>query len=331
MKAVVVTPVDDVFFTDEIHGADQLHSLKVCAPQFGHHALVLAGVEHTHEDRLDHVVIVVAEGDFVTASFFGEAVEITAAHAGAEIAGGLFDGVDGVKNAGLAEFDGNSQKLRVLFDQFPVLGQVSRIHAEKNQGEGKFVVALQLLEEFGHQHGVLSAGDADGDAVALLHKLILDHGLFKTADQISFEFFAQCLLNIIPSLVEIVRRRNLPDVCSGCFCAGPGFCRAVPDILLTGPGICRGCFRLGGRGGRLRTGGKGIILCACGSERLAAVYYFLLHEIHDPFFVAFLIAFLITFIVVYSRNGDAGIVLLHRRQLLFTEIVVISIAYSIFS
>ena len=116
-QSVVVAPAADVFFADEIHGTDEFHSLEIRAPEFGQHSLILAGVEHAHEDGLDGVVKVVAQGDLVAAMLLREAVEIAAAHAGAEIAGGFFDSGNGVKDIGAAEFDRDSQEPGIGLDQ----------------------------------------------------------------------------------------------------------------------------------------------------------------------------------------------------------------------
>ena len=42
MKSRAVAPADDIFFPDQIHGADELHPLEIRAAEFGHHSLVLA-------------------------------------------------------------------------------------------------------------------------------------------------------------------------------------------------------------------------------------------------------------------------------------------------
>ena len=130
---VVVTPSDNVFFPDQIHGTDQLHALKIGAAELGHHALVLTGVEHAHENSLDHIIVMVSQGDLVAAAFFSKAVEVTAAHAGAEIAGGFFDGVDSIKDAGITEFDRDAEEPGVFFDELTVFRQISGIHAQENK------------------------------------------------------------------------------------------------------------------------------------------------------------------------------------------------------
>ena len=66
-----------------------------------HHGLDLGTVEHAHEDGLDHIIIMMAQGDFVAAQLLREGVEMTAAHAGTEVARRFLDGIDRIKNVGL--------------------------------------------------------------------------------------------------------------------------------------------------------------------------------------------------------------------------------------
>ena len=44
-------------------------------------------------------------------------------------------------------------------------------------------VALQFLHELGQQHGILAAGDAHGDPVALLNQLMALHSQNKMASK----------------------------------------------------------------------------------------------------------------------------------------------------
>ena len=66
-------------------------------------------------------------------------------------------------------------------------------------------MALQLLKELGHEHGVLPAGDADGDAIIRLHELIGLDGLCKAAEEVPVEapVLDQGLFNL---LVPVLRR-----------------------------------------------------------------------------------------------------------------------------
>ena len=229
-QAVVVAPGLDIVLADQVHGADQLHAFEVGAPEFGHHRLVLAGVEHSHENGLDHVVIVVAERYFVTAQFPGLTVKISPSHSRAEIAGGFFNVVDGVKDRGVEDRHRNSQDAAVLLDQRAVAREVAGVHADKSQRERKFVVPLDLLKEFGHQHGVLAAGDADSDVVALLDQLILDDRFFKAALQVVFELLPYTLFYIFLTARGIVPVQG----CLVVQCQFAPLCSAEPLLALAG-------------------------------------------------------------------------------------------------
>ena len=186
VKSVVVAEAADVLLSHEVHGADEFHAGEVSALQLGHHGLILAGVEHAHEDGLDHIVVVMAEGNFVAAQLLRMAVEIAAAHARAQIAGGFFDFIDRVKNLRLEDGQRNAEKLCVALDERAVRVAVTRVHDQKDQFEGNFIAALELLKELRHQHGVFAAGDADRDFVAGLNHLIVDDGFDEGIEERDF-------------------------------------------------------------------------------------------------------------------------------------------------
>ena len=75
-QSVVVPPGFDVLLPHEIHRTDEFHPLEVGALDFGHHRLHLRAVQHPHQNSLDDVVVVMPEGDLVTAQFFGFGVEV---------------------------------------------------------------------------------------------------------------------------------------------------------------------------------------------------------------------------------------------------------------
>ena len=108
MKIVGISPGLDVSFFHKIEGADQLHALKVLAVQLGHHGFNLGTVEHAHEDGLDDIVKMVAQGNLVAAEFFGVGLEIAAAHSRAEIAGILVDAGYDIEDLGLKNGQRNS-------------------------------------------------------------------------------------------------------------------------------------------------------------------------------------------------------------------------------
>ena len=138
------------------------------------------------------------------AQFFGFAVEVSPSHSRAEIAGGFFYVVDRVENGRVKYCHGYAEYAAVFLDQSAVARKVARIHADKGQGEGKLVVPLDLLEELGHEHGVLAAGNADRNVVAFFDQLILDDCFFKAAFQVVLEFFPYAFFYIFLTAGGIV-------------------------------------------------------------------------------------------------------------------------------
>ena len=61
VQVIVISPVDDVLFTDVIHGTDQFHAREIGGLQLGHHGLDLSGIEHAHQGRLDDIIEVMKE------------------------------------------------------------------------------------------------------------------------------------------------------------------------------------------------------------------------------------------------------------------------------
>ena len=134
---------------------------------------------------------------FVAPKISGSAVQISPSHSRAEIAGGFFYMKDRVKDRRVKDRDRNSKEPAVFLDQGAVLRKVSGIHTEEGQLERKLVVPLDLLKEFGHQHGVFAAGDADSNVISLLDKSVLDDCLFKAPFQIMFKLFSYALFDIL--------------------------------------------------------------------------------------------------------------------------------------
>ena len=195
-QTVVIAPCFDVFLADQIHRADQFHTFEVGAPEFGHHSLILTGVEHSHQNCLDGIVIVVSQRYFVASKTFSSAVQISPSHSRTEIARGFFNMKDGVEDRRVEDRDRNPEDAAVFFDQRPVFRKIPGIHTQKRQFEGKLVMPLDLLKELGHQHGILAAGDTDGDVVSLLDQSILNDSLFKAALQIVLKLFPNTFFNV---------------------------------------------------------------------------------------------------------------------------------------
>ena len=203
VQAVVVTPVLDFRLTDKVKRADQLHAREVRGVELRHHRLVLAGVEHAHEDGLDDVVEVVAERDLVAAEALGFLIEVAAAHAGADVARGLRDVVDGVEDICFEDRERDAKEIRVPFDNLTVCLVIARVHAQEHELERDLIVALQLLEELRHEHRILTAGDADRNAVTRLDELIIADGLHEHAEEVTLELLAEGLLDVVAALLGI--------------------------------------------------------------------------------------------------------------------------------
>ena len=142
MQTIVISPRLDIVLTHQIQRADQLHALKVDAVKLWHHRLYLRTVKHSHQDRLDDIVIVMAERNFVAAKLLCKMVQMAAAHSRTEMARRIFHMVNGVKNIGLKNSNRNMKTLCVVLDDFAVLRAVSRVHDNKFHFKIKFVVEL---------------------------------------------------------------------------------------------------------------------------------------------------------------------------------------------
>ena len=57
-------------------------------------------------------------------------------------------------------------------------------------------MAFQLLKTLGHQHGILAAGNTDGDPVALLDQLVIVDGFGKFTPDGFAELFLETLLHV---------------------------------------------------------------------------------------------------------------------------------------
>ncbi len=215
VELIVISPVHNVRFADQVHGPDQLHAFKVRAVKLGHHGLNLPAVQHPHKNGFDHVIEVVSESNLIAAELLCLAVKVAAAHPGTEVAGRFFNLIDGIKNVRFEDCDRNSEHFGVFFDYHTVDIAVTRIHHQKGELEGIFIVALELLEKLGHQHGILAAGNADSDVVTLLEQIVGVDRLRKGSEQRFVEFFADAELDVfLPVPVSFPERGGEPGTVS---------------------------------------------------------------------------------------------------------------------
>lgn len=197
VKPVVVAPRLYVVLAHKIERAYQLHARIVRAVELGHHRLYLRTVEHSHEYRLDNIVVVVTERYLVAAELLREFIKISAAHPRAEIARRFFYIVDGFEYVRLEYVYRDVQRPRVVLDYLAVLGVVSGIHDEIFDLEIYFAVSFKLLKELRHEHRVLAAGYAYRDPVALVDEFIYLESLRERTHYRNAELFTQALLDLL--------------------------------------------------------------------------------------------------------------------------------------
>ena len=142
MQTVIISPRLDIILAHQIQRADQLHALEVDAVKLRHHRLHLRTVEHSHEDRLNDIIVMMAECNLVAAELLCKMIQMAAAHSRAEITRGIFHMVDRIENVCLENGDRNVEALCVVLDHFAVLRAVSRIHDNEFYFEIKFIVKL---------------------------------------------------------------------------------------------------------------------------------------------------------------------------------------------
>ena len=189
LQLIVALPGQNILFMDAVHGPDEGHAGEAGAVQLGRHGLQLRTVEHAHDGGLDHIVEVMPQRDFVAAQLLGLAVQVAAAHPGAEVAGVLVGVVGHGKDVALENGHRDVQQLGVGFDLLAIDLVVAGVHDQKHQLKGHVAVALQLLHELCHEHGVLAAGNAHGNAVAGLHQLVALHRHDEGCPQLLAVFF----------------------------------------------------------------------------------------------------------------------------------------------
>ena len=188
MQMIVIPPCTDIALPHQIQRPYQFHSFKVCAVELRHHGLHLPAVKHSHQDSLDHIIVVMPQRDLIASQCLGMAVQIPSAHSCAKIARILLNGIHRIEDIALKDLYGDPQRLRITFDQRPVFLIISRIHHQKGQVKLHLPVRLDLLKQFRHQHGIFPAGDTYRDPVAFFDQFIFFARLGKGREQLLMEF-----------------------------------------------------------------------------------------------------------------------------------------------
>ena len=197
MQLMIVSPCLDICFFYHIKRTDQFHPFKILAVKLRHHGLYFSAIEHPHEDRLDHIIKMMSQRDLVASQLLGMGIEIASSHAGTQITGIAVNFCHNIENIALEDGQRNIQKLCIILDNLPIVLIVTWIHHQKYKLKREFSMSLQLLHELRHEHGILSAGDADCDLVPLLDQIIFLDRTRKTSPDGFPEFFNQASLNLL--------------------------------------------------------------------------------------------------------------------------------------
>ena len=172
-EIVVPRPCDDIGFAHKVKRTDQLHARKIRAVNLRHHRFHLRAVQHAHQHRLDHVVKMVAEGNFVAAERAGVLVQAATAHPGAEIARRFLRRSRRFKQPVFHNRDRQAEQGGVFLNPRAVFRAVTGIHHEVHQFKACGAEPLQQLHTLGQQHRVLAAGDAHGHAVTIAQHAVI--------------------------------------------------------------------------------------------------------------------------------------------------------------
>ena len=175
---------------------DEIDVLMIC----GGSATDLPAVQQPHQNGFDRIVVMVAEGDLAASALLRFGIQVAAAHFSTQKAGmpGRVPPCD-AQYIRAENFERQRQPGGVLLQLGAALRGIARIHSEKAQR--KIDRVLQILQQEGEQHGVLSPGNAHRDAVARLHERIVAHRAHKGLAQRVPEF----VLQGVPDLVCVHR------------------------------------------------------------------------------------------------------------------------------
>lgn len=195
LQVVIPTPVLDVGFPNQVHGANQLHALEIGTVQLRHHGFHLSAVDHAHENRFNDIVKMVSQSDLITAQFLCLVIQMSTPHTGTEIAGVILHVIHGTKILVSNTVMGicSSLALDSMICRFS--GTIAGIHDQKDQFKGKFPVPLNLLKQLRHEHRVLAAGNTHGNAVVGLNQVIGLDCLGKPAEDHPMKLFPQSLFH----------------------------------------------------------------------------------------------------------------------------------------
>ena len=65
-KIIIIPPCLNIIFTNEIYRSDELYSFLICTMQLRHHCLNMRSVKHSHQNRLNNIIIMMTKRDLIT-------------------------------------------------------------------------------------------------------------------------------------------------------------------------------------------------------------------------------------------------------------------------
>ena len=92
------------------------------------------------------------------------------------------------------------QQRGVALDLLAVDFIIAGVHDEVDELKRNLAVALQFLQELGHKHRILAAGDADGNLVPGLDQLVPFDGHDEGRPKLLAEFFDNAALDFLIGL-----------------------------------------------------------------------------------------------------------------------------------
>ena len=216
MQIIVSCPMNDVILPHQIQWTDQLHSREIRTVQLRHHRLDLRSVEHSHHDRLDHIIKMMAKGDLIASKFSRLTIQMPPAHTRTQVTRRIRNIRNRIKNFRLEYRNRHIQYLRIIEDCLVIDIIVSRIHHKKNNLKIFLSMTLKFLKKLRHQHRILTARDTYCNLVAVFDHLVLvdclrersPDGLLKFLDNAAFHILRairKTLLLILIRLHEICK------------------------------------------------------------------------------------------------------------------------------
>ena len=106
------------------------------------------------------------------------------------------------------------QTFCIFFYNFPVRLTVTGIHNQKLYFKFKFVMQLQFLKAFRHQHGILTTRDTDSDLITRLHQLISIDSLCELRPDAFFEFLPQTQFYILCFILLLRFAHDIKQPCT---------------------------------------------------------------------------------------------------------------------